>query len=488
MVNIQSSNIPVQETEDTNSKQTVDPYTVSGEIGADGVAKAINYLTLIEEFGTKQILDEDLIRFEKVTGKKPHRFMRRGIVFSHRDLNVILDRFENGQPFFLYTGRGPSSDSMHIGHTVPFEFTKWLQDVFDVPLVIMLTDDEKFIFSEKRTIEEVTSYTWNNAKDIIAVGFDPKKTFIFSDYDYMGGAFYKNVTRISKLITLNVARAVFGFSDSSCIGKIHFGAIQGATSFASTFPHIFGSDENISNQIPCLIPCAIDQDPYFRVTRDVAARLHFAKPALIHSRFLDALQGPGSKMSASIDSSAIFMKDTPTKISSKINRYAFSGGQTTEAEQRALGGDVEKDVSFRYLTFFLEDDIELDRIKQAYTKGEMLTGELKAICAKELQVYVKAFQERRALVTDEMVKDFMAKKPLDWRGNPNHFVSLPKFNSDRDLKDSSFGSSTIGTVKKEENIESEKITKNQAKKLAKLKAIEEKKAAQKAEKDKVVKD
>jgi tryptophanyl-tRNA synthetase len=90
---------------------------------------------------------------------------------------------------------------------------RWLQDVFDVPLIIMLTDDEKYIFSEKRTIEEVQSYTTANAKDIIAVGFDPKKTFIFSDYDYMGGAFYKNVTRISKHVTLNVARAVFGFND-----------------------------------------------------------------------------------------------------------------------------------------------------------------------------------------------------------------------------------------------------------------------------------
>jgi len=88
---------------------------------------------------------------------------------------------------------------------------RWLQDVFDVPLVIMLTDDEKYLFSEEREIEEVQSYTSENAKDIIAVGFDPKKTFMFSDYEYMGGAFYKNITRISKRVTLNVARAVFGF-------------------------------------------------------------------------------------------------------------------------------------------------------------------------------------------------------------------------------------------------------------------------------------
>lgn len=77
----------------------------------------------------------------------------------------------------------------------------------------MMTDDEKYIFGEKRTVEEVQGYTRGNVKDIVAFGFDPKKTFIFSDWDYVGGAFYRNVTRISKHITLNVARAVFGFND-----------------------------------------------------------------------------------------------------------------------------------------------------------------------------------------------------------------------------------------------------------------------------------
>jgi tryptophanyl-tRNA synthetase len=56
-------------------------------------------------------------------------------------------------------------------------------------------------------------YTRTNVKDIIATGFDPEKTFIFSDYDYMGGAFYKNVTRFAKLVSFNTARAVFGFDD-----------------------------------------------------------------------------------------------------------------------------------------------------------------------------------------------------------------------------------------------------------------------------------
>lgn len=243
----------------STGKQTVDPYNVQGEVDEHGNVKAIDYDKLIVEFGTKRIDQELLDRFERVTGHRPHRFMRRGIVFSHRDLEAILDRYEKGEPFFLYTGRGPSSDSMHIGHTIPFSFTKWLSDVFNVPLVIMLTDDEKFLFNEKLSVDDVLHFSRENTKDIISCGFDLKKTFIFSDLEFMGGAFYRNVLRVAKLITYNQSRAIFGSDGSTNVGRIHFGAVQGATSFASTFPHIFGENRKITDQIPCLYvpgPCS----------------------------------------------------------------------------------------------------------------------------------------------------------------------------------------------------------------------------------------
>ena len=47
------------------------------------------FLELVEEFGTKLVDEALLERFERVTGQKPHRFMRRGIVFSHRDLEIV---------------------------------------------------------------------------------------------------------------------------------------------------------------------------------------------------------------------------------------------------------------------------------------------------------------------------------------------------------------------------------------------------------------
>ena len=125
-----------------STEQMVNPWSVKGEVGEDGKVKAIDYAKLTEQFGTKLIDAALLERFERLTGHKPHHFLRRQIVFSHRDLETILDRYEKKEPFFIYTGRGPSSDSMHIGHTVPFQLTKWLSNVLDAPLVIMLTDGE----------------------------------------------------------------------------------------------------------------------------------------------------------------------------------------------------------------------------------------------------------------------------------------------------------------------------------------------------------
>ncbi|KAH9948118.1 tryptophanyl-tRNA synthetase [Amylocystis lapponica] len=384
-------------------EQVVTPWDVQGSVSADGQQLAIDYDKLVDQFGTRRIDAALLARFERLTGHRPHIFLRRGMFFSHRDFNVILDRYEHGKPFFLYTGRGPSSDSMHLGHMVPFVFTKWLQDVFDVPLVVQLTDDEKFLFKHELKPEQTHEFARRNAKDIIAVGFKLEKTFIFSDYDYLGGAFYRNVSKISRQITVNQAKATFGFTDSDNIGKIHFGAIQAAPSFPNSFPQIFGTVTNI----PCLIPCAIDQDPYFRLTRDVAVKLRYSKPTTLYAKFFPALQGPQTKMSASNTSSSIYMSDTPAQIKNKVNKHGFSGGQETEEEHRRLGGNPDVDVAYQYLGFFMEDDDEWAAMGEEYRAGRLLTGQLKAKCIQYLQDFVKGFQERKAKITDAELDAYM---------------------------------------------------------------------------------
>ena len=332
--------------------QKVDPWSVDADKGVD-------YDKLIEQFGSQKIDQKLLDRMERLTGKKPHPWLRRGIFFSHRDLKQILDNYENGKMFYLYTGRGPSSEAMHMGHLIPFMFTKWLQDTFDVPLVIQITDDEKFYWKDL-TVDQVEDMALKNIKDIIALGFDAKKTFIFRNFEYYG-AMYKPIARISKAITANQVRGCFGFGMSDNVGKWGFPPVQAAPSFSCAFPHIFTDPKRA---VSCLIPCAIDQDPYFRMTRDVAPRLKYLKPSLIHSTFFPALQGSHTKMSASIDSSAIFLTDTPKKIQKKINTHCFSGGGADLEEHMAQGGCADVDVAFQWLTFFLHDDEQLEQIRK----------------------------------------------------------------------------------------------------------------------------
>jgi len=86
------------------------------------------------DLATRVARDSHLLRLRT----RRHPWLRRGIFFSHRDFELILDLYESKKPFYLYTGRGPSSDALHMGHLIPFMFTKWLQDTFDVPLVIQV--------------------------------------------------------------------------------------------------------------------------------------------------------------------------------------------------------------------------------------------------------------------------------------------------------------------------------------------------------------
>ncbi|KAH7700666.1 tryptophanyl-tRNA synthetase, partial [Aphelenchoides avenae] len=264
-------------------------------------SKGLDYEKLIEKFGCRRVTDDLIERFVQLTGKPVHPFLRRGLFFAHRDLSRILDRFEQKKPFFLYTGRGASSGSLHLGHLVPFMFTKYLQEAFDVPLIIQMTDDEKFLWKDIK-LDEAKKMANENIKDIIAVGFDPAKTFIFVDTEYMCPAFYENVLKIWKVVTNNQARSIFGFSGEDSMGKAAFPAIEAAPCFPTSFPHIFGKKKDI----PCLIPAAIDQ----------------------------------------------------------INKYAFSGGQASREEHRRLGGNCDVDIPFQYLRYFLDDDEKLENIRQ----------------------------------------------------------------------------------------------------------------------------
>ncbi|MFH0970950.1 MAG: tryptophan--tRNA ligase [Candidatus Micrarchaeota archaeon] len=352
----------------------VTPWKVEGDI---------DYGKLIKEFGTEHIDEQLLKRIQKHTGEL-HHFLRRKIFFSHRDMNWILDEYEKGNKFFLYTGRGPSGNT-HIGHLIPWMFTKWLQDKFDAELYFQMTDDEKFLFKDALSLEETNRLAYENALDVIAVGFKMGKTHIFADTDY-AKTIYREALKVSKKLTISTTKAVFGFNDSNNVGEAFFTSVQAVPAF---LPSI-----KAGKNIPCLIPHAIDQDAHFRIARDILPKLGYYKPAAIHCRFLPGLSA-NKKMSASESETAIYTTDSPELVEKKIKKYAFSGGATSIEEHRKHGGNPEIDASYQWLSFFEEDDAKLRKIHEDYSSGNLLSGELKMILIEKLQSFIKEHQRRR---------------------------------------------------------------------------------------------
>lgn len=363
-------------------KYVVTPWKVEGKV---------EYDRLIKEFGTEPLTETLIQRIEEKAGKKDLQ-IRRGLVFSHRELKEILDRNDKGEGFYLYTGRGPSGQT-HIGHLVPYMLTKYLQDAFKVKLYFMLTNDEKFLFQPALSLEDTTNYAYENALDFIAVGFSPKDTKIIVDTEDIK-EMYDIALKVAKKVTFNTAKATFGFNNSTNIGLAFWPAVQSAPAFLES--------KYQGKKVSCLIPCAIDQDPYWRITRDVAEKLGYYKPGAIHTKFLPGL-GEGGKMSASDPKTAIFTNDSAEEVKEKVMN-SFTGGRPTLAEQKKEGGRPDMcPVYMYYLYLFEEDDGKLLERYNACRNGSLMCGD----CKKELVPRVTSFLEKHQKAKKE------AKKVLD---------------------------------------------------------------------------
>ena len=126
----------------------------------------------------------------------------------------------------------------------------------------------------------------------------------------------------------------------------------------------------------------------------VAPKLGYDRPAQIYNILLPSLNGWNGKMSSSIPSSSIFTTDSPKDVEKKIIN-AFSGGQKTMEEHRIKGGNPDIDIAYSYLTFFEEDDKKLQKIYDDYKSGKLSTRELKQICIKTINNFLKQHQEKR---------------------------------------------------------------------------------------------
>jgi tryptophanyl-tRNA synthetase len=200
-------------------------------------------------------------------------------------------------------------------------------------------------------------------------------------------------------VTFSTAKAVFGFENSSNVGIVFFPAMQAVPCF---LPSVLKK-----KNIPCLIPAAIDQDPYWRIARDVAPKLGFYKPAQIHCRFIPSL-GPEGKMSSSEPENTILTTDTPEVVEKKIMN-AFTGQRATAEEQRKYGGNPEICSICQFYYFLFEpDDKKLEEIFEGERSGSLLAGEHKRDLAERVKKFIIEHQRKREEARD-IIHKFVLK-------------------------------------------------------------------------------
>jgi len=341
----------------------IDPY---------GSELVKDYIKVIEDFGLDSFNLEDF--------PNPNRIMRRGVVFSGRDLNVISKCIKEKKPFYALSGIMPTGEKIHLGNKMVVENLAYFQK-HGAETYILVADLESAA-ARGVSLEEAQKRALNfHIPAYIALGLDPKKTFFYfqsENKEVMNKGF-----EFSKKITLNEFRAIYGNADP---GRIMSAVIQVADILYPQF----------EERKPGIIPIGLDQDPHMRLTRDIVRRLKKEKyflPSSIYHKYTPSLDG-SMKMSKSRPESLIELPEDPKKVCSKLKR-ALTGGRDTVEEQRKKGGQPEKCMIFElYKQHLIEDDKKLDEIYKECKAGKLLCGEDKQHACELVTKFMSDFNKK----------------------------------------------------------------------------------------------
>lgn len=76
------------------------------------------------------------------------------------------------------------------------------------------------------------------------------------------------------------------------------------------------------------------------------------------------------------------------------------------------GANLDVDISYQWLRFFMQDDARLEEIGRDYGAGRLLTGQVKAELVGVLAAMVERHQAARAAVSDAVVDAFMTPRAM----------------------------------------------------------------------------
>ncbi|MCJ7445430.1 MAG: tryptophan--tRNA ligase [Methanotrichaceae archaeon] len=421
-----------------------------------GQTQVDDYTKLFEEFGISSF-DEILPRIDY-----PQKYMRRKIIFGHRNYEFILKAMQKHQPFSVMSGFMPSGRA-HFGHMMVMNEIIWHQQC----------GGDAFVAIADMEAHAVRGISWDLCKELgineyilslIALGFEPKGHIYFQsrNYDLRDLAF-----ELAVEANFSEVSAIYGFCGETHIAHMESVMAQSADILQPQLSKYSGPK-------PVVIPVGADQDAHIRLTRDLAYRMRkflveqrpsyvsirgkaaepklieaaidrlkeagynkimryeehidilepsilgeideiirkveveygefgFIPPASIYHRFMTGLTG--GKMSSSKPESYIGLTEAPDKAAEKIMK-AITGGRQSLSEQKKLGGEPERCSIYEFLLFHLsENDGEMREIFEECRGGKRMCGSCKKEVAERIWLFLTEHQRARE-VAREMLPEF----------------------------------------------------------------------------------
>ncbi|OYT54921.1 MAG: tryptophan--tRNA ligase [Candidatus Altiarchaeales archaeon ex4484_2] len=364
------------------SKAKIDPW---------GSLDIEDYRKLFDEFGI-----ESFAKYKHTLSD--NRYVRRDIIFGHRDFGRIMKAIEKREPFVMMTGLMPSG-RFHFGHKMVADQIIYYQQL-GAQVYVCSADLEAYTMRgmdlpkarEIAVNEYLPSY--------VALGLDLDKTNFWFQTDYVV-PYYRFRDLLSKKVTLNELKGIYG--------KLSPGKILSVLAQSADILH--PQLEEFNGPIPTVVPVGADQDPHIRLTRDLSGRFqleyNFIPPSSTYHKFMRGLQG--GKMSSSEPKSSIALSDKPKDAMRKI-MAAKTGGRPTVEEHRKKGGRPEECTVYDLLLYHLvEDDKELKDIYTSCRSGALICGECKAKCGELMAKFLDKHHKRMSKAQNK-VKTYLDKR------------------------------------------------------------------------------
>ncbi|KPV61879.1 MAG: Tryptophan--tRNA ligase [Candidatus Bathyarchaeota archaeon BA2] len=342
-----------------------------------------DYNRLYEEFGIQP--------FKSLLSEMPNpgMYMRRGVIFGHRDFELVLNSMKSREKFAVMSGIKPTGE-FHLGTLMTAREIIYFQQqgatAFYCIADIEAYEDNKIPFEKSEKIAV------GNVADLLALGFDPERGCIYRQYKE------QRVRDLAVLfgrgVTLATMKAIYGERN---IGLYLSALVQAGDILMPQLKDFDGPK-------PTVVPVGVDQDAHLRLTRDLASKFrrkfNFISPSSTYHKIMKGLDG-SPKMAKRSPMSYFTLHEKPESIAKKIS-YAFTGGRPTVEEQRKLGGVPEICPVYEICMYhFVEDDDDIVRVYHDCKSGKLLCGEHKAQTTEIVLNFVREHQLKRRKFIDK---------------------------------------------------------------------------------------